>query len=46
MRKRRLSQPQEDASQVSRVYLLVLVEDAFDFFGDPMPRSATESSQD
>jgi hypothetical protein len=30
---------------VSRVYLLVLVEDAFDFFGDLMPRSATESSR-
>ena len=43
--KARLSQPQEGAGQVSRVYLLVLVEDAFDFFGDPMPRSATESSR-
>ena len=30
---------------MSRVYLLVLVEDAFDFFGDLMPRSATESSR-
>ena len=29
---------------MSRVYLIVLVEDAFDFFGDPMPRSATEAS--
>ena len=30
---------------MSRVYLLVLVEDAFDSFGDPIPRSATESSR-